>query len=513
MKKTVVFLMLLTIFSKVLGFARDISLSYFYGASVISDAYLISLTIPTVILAIIGKGISTGFVPMYTRVESQDGIDRANHYTNNLVNVVLILCTVILLIGVLFTEPVVKLFASGFDGATLEMAVGFTRITLIGVYFTGLVYVFSAFLQIKGAFLITALVGLPANLILIGSFLLSSKTNIYILAIGSVVAAASQFLLLIIFGYKNKYRYKFRLDMKDENIRKMLVLAFPIILGSSVAQMNVLVDRTLASQIVEGGISALNYANNINLIALGIIVASISSVLFPRISKMAVENNIKEMKKYLSETITTINILVLPITVGYMIFAEPIVQLLFGRGEFSSQAVSLTSSALFFYSIGLVAKSQRDILSNVFYSLQDTKTPMLNASIALIINIVLNIVLSKYLGISGLALASSISLIFCSFLLFVSLRKRIGDFGNNNLFLSFIKVLLASLVMGGLSKFVFDFLMDKFTLTFSLIVAILLGIIIYFCIISFMRIKEVNMIVLEIKKKAKKHVKVKEEAS
>ena len=199
--------------------------------------------------------------------------------------------------------------------------------------------------------------------------------------------------------------------------------AFPIILGSSVAQMNVLVDRTLASQIVEGGISALNYGNNINLIALGIIVASISSVLFPRISKMAVENNIKEMKKYLSETITTINILVLPITVGYMIFAEPIVQLLFGRGEFSSQAVSLTSSALFFYSIGLVAKSQRDILSNVFYSLQDTKTPMLNASIALIINIVLNIVLSKYLGISGLALASSISLIFCSFLLFVSLRK------------------------------------------------------------------------------------------
>src|SRR4051794_8716772 len=112
MKKTVVILMLVTIISKILGFARDIVLSYFYGASDISDVYLISMTIPTVIFALIGKGISVGFIPMYTRIENSDGPDKALQYTNNVINLVLVICTIIFITGLIYTEPIVKLFAS-----------------------------------------------------------------------------------------------------------------------------------------------------------------------------------------------------------------------------------------------------------------------------------------------------------------------------------------------------------------------------------------------------------------
>ena len=503
MKKTVVILMLLTFISKILGFARDIILSYFYGATIISDVYLISITIPVAILAIIGKGIYTAFVPMYTRIESSDGIDRANNYTNNLMNVVAVLCTFIFIVGVVFTELLVKLFASGFEGEALTLAVIFTRINLIGVFFTGVIYVFTSFLQKKEIFFIPAIMGLPANLIVIVSIFISSKTNIYLLPIGNLLATVSQFLLLLFYANRSNYRYKFTLDLKDKNIRKMSLLALPVIFGSSISQINVLIDRTLASSLAPGGISALNYANTINLVVLGMLVSAITSVLYPKISTMIVENNMMELKKNISMTANVIHLLVLPITVGYMIFSHQIVQLLFGRGAFDSQAMLMTSNALFFYSIGLAAISLREMLSNIYYSLQDTKTPMSNAVLAMILNIILNFALAPYLGIGGLALASSISMIFCTVLLFISLRKKIGNFGTKTIIISFIKTLAASIIMGGASLFIYERLSHHFSFLFSFLSSIVIGMVVYCIVISFMKMEEVKIMTHDLQNKMK----------
>lgn len=500
MKKTVIILMLLTVTSKILGFTRDITLSYFYGASIISDVYLISLAIPTVIFAIIGKGISTGFIPMYIHIESNRGTERANHFTNNIVNIVIVLCTIILIFGVLFTEPIVKLFASGFEGETLSLAVNFTRITLAGIYFIGLNYVFSAFLQTKEVFIIPAFIGLPANVIMIGSFFFSSQSNLYVLALGSLIAVGSQFLFISFYGYRNNFRYRPSLDIKNRDIKKMSYLALPAILGSSVAQINILVDKTIASRIAEGGISALNYASTLNLFVIGIIVTSIITVLFPKITKLAEEKNIVKMKKTLSYAINAVNLFILPSTVGYMIFAEPIVLLLFGRGEFDAHALSMTSYALFFYSIGLVGVSLKEILSNAFFSLHDTKTPTIISTIAVAMNIILNFILSRYLGLGGLALATSISAIVGSLLLLFSLRRRIGSIGLHTMLWTISKIMLASFVMGVLSKLAYSFLINNFSISISLLLAICLGILVYSTLVYFMKIDEVNMIVFEIKK-------------
>lgn len=504
MKKTVIILMLLTVTSKILGFTRDITLSYFYGASIISDVYLISLAIPTVIFAIIGKGISTGFIPMYIHIESNRGTERANHFTNNIVNIVIVLCTIILIFGVLFTEPIVKLFASGFEGETLSLAVNFTRITLAGIYFIGLNYVFSAFLQTKEVFIIPAFIGLPANVIMIGSFFFSSQSNLYVLALGSLIAVGSQFLFISFYGYRNNFRYRPSLDIKNRDIKKMSYLALPAILGSSVAQINILVDKTIASRIAEGGISALNYASTLNLFVIGIIVTSIITVLFPKITKLAEEKNIVKMKKTLSYAINAVNLFILPSTVGYMIFAEPIVLLLFGRGEFDAHALSMTSYALFFYSIGLVGVSLKEILSNAFFSLHDTKTPTIISTIAVAMNIILNFILSRYLGLGGLALATSISAIVGSLLLLFSLRRRIGSIGLHTMLWTISKIMLASFVMGVLSKLAYSFLINNFSISISLLLAICLGILVYSTLVYFMKIDEVNMIVFEIKKYSSK---------
>ncbi|AZR73923.1 murein biosynthesis integral membrane protein MurJ [Anoxybacter fermentans] len=504
MRKTALLLMLITIFSKIFGFARDITLSYFYGASNISDAYLISITIPMVIFSFIGTGISTGYIPMYSKIESNNGVEDANRYTNNLVNILIVICTVIIILGFLFTNQIVKVFASGFEAETLTLAVQFTKISLLGIYFTGLIYIFNGFLQLKGDYTITALVGFPMNFFIILSIFISSKANILVLSIGSVIAIASQLLLVLPFAYKKGYRYKFILNIKDEYIKTMAYIALPIIIGVSVNQINILVDRTLASQIATGGISALNYANRLNGFVQGIFVLSIVTVMYPMISKMVAENNMTGLKKSLAEAISSVNLLVLPATVGAMIFAEPVVRLLFGRGAFDVQAISMTSYALFFYSIGMIGFGLREVLSRAFYSLQDTKTPMINAAIAMVMNIILNIILSKFLGIGGLALATSISAIFCTVLLFISLRKKIGPFGMKHITISFIKVLCASLVMGLIAKISYNILLNYIGANLSLLTSIGIGAIVYFIIIYFMKIEEVDIIVIALKKKLKR---------
>jgi putative peptidoglycan lipid II flippase len=506
MKKTALILMILTIFSKIFGFARDITLAYFYGTSNISDAYLISTTIPLVIFSFIGIGINTGYIPMYSKIQNIKGAKEANRFTNNLVNFLIIICTIIFILGFLLTNQIVKVFASGFQGDTLALTVKFTRISLFGIYFMGLIYIFNGFLQLKENYIIPALVGFPLNIFIIASIFLSSKTNVVVLSIGSVIAAASQLILVLPFAYKKGYRYKFILDIKDEHIKNMVYIALPVIIGVSVNQINTLVDRTIASQISVGGISALNYANRLNGFVQGIFVLSIATVMYPMISKMAAENNMTGFKKSVSEAISSINLLVLPTTIGAMIFAEPIVRLLFGRGAFDANAISMTSYALFFYSIGMIGFGLREILSRTFYSLQDTKTPMINAAIAMTINIILNIILSKFLGIGGLALATSISAIFCTVLLFTSLRKKIGSFGMKSITISFIKILCASLVMGVIAKVSYNTLFNSIGANLSLILSIGIGAITYFIIIYFMRIEEVDVIVNAIRRKMTKTV-------
>lgn len=502
MKKAVILIMVLTIFSKFIGFFRDITLSYFYGASGISDAYLISLTIPTVIFGFVATGISTGYIPMYSRIEEKEGKESSKAYTNNLLNVLLALATVVVIAGLIFAEPLVKVFASGFTGETLQLATTFTRISIVGIYFTMSNRILSAYLNMHKYYVVPTLIGLPLNIVLIISIILSARYDfVLLLAIGNVVAIVIQFVILLIFAFKKGFHYQFIFNLKDEHIRNMVILAIPVIIGSSVNQVNKLVDRTLASQISLGGISALNYANTLNMFVQGVFVVSISTVMYPLISKMASKGDMKGLKRALAQSITGISLLVVPATIGSLFFAEPIVALLFGRGAFDEQAVAMTSAAFFFYSIGMIGYGLREVLSRAFYSLQDTRTPMVNAAIAMALNIVLNFILSRYLGIGGLALATSIAALFGTGLLFFSLRKKIGVLGMSAIVPPFLKITLASLLMGISAKLLYGFLLPLAGSNAALVAAILFAIAVYFVAVSLMKIEDVDDIMKSLKKK------------
>ena len=142
MKRTTLAVMVITVFSKLVGFIREMVLSYVYGASGLTDAYLIAQTIPAVIFSFVSSGIATGFVPMYSRIVGERGKLEADRYTCNLSNALMLLAAIIVVFVLALTQPVVKLFASGFTGETLSLTVKLTRISIFAVFFTGLVNVF-----------------------------------------------------------------------------------------------------------------------------------------------------------------------------------------------------------------------------------------------------------------------------------------------------------------------------------------------------------------------------------
>lgn len=488
MKKTVVIIMGLSIATKLLGFIRETVLAYFYGASNISDAFLISLTIPDTLFEFIGIGLVTSFIPIYCDIKKGAKPGMRNYYMNNVTNFLLLLCTSITILVWAFTPQIVRIFAYGFTEETLALGVNFTRITVLGIFFRGVTYIFKGHLQIYNNYIVPELVGVFFSLVMILSIVFSHQYCITILAIGFVLAKTVEFIFVIPFAYKRGYRYKVFLNLHDENLKRMIYLALPGIMGISIDQLNTLIDRTIASKISVGGISALNYAFMLDMFIIGVFVLPIATVLYPKISKMAADGNIKGFKKVLANAINSISLLVIPATIGAVIFAEPIVKLLFGRGAFDGQAVSMTYNALIFYSVGMIGFGLREIFSRAFYSMQDTKTPMINAAIAMAMNIILNIILSKYMGIGGLALATSISAIFCMLLLLISLRKKIGPFEIGKISITFLKILYASLIMGIIAKFSFKYLTTALGESLSLAAAVGIGAVNYFSIIYLMKI-------------------------
>ena len=492
MKKKILVLMIAIIISKASAFAKDIVLSYYYGASEISDAYLISLTIPIIIFGILGTSIATGYIPIYNEIVKEHGSGKGVRFTNNLINLTLVSCTVLVLLVLIFTKPVIQLFASGFSGQSIETAIIFTRISIIGIYFIGTFYIFESFLHQNGNFSASGLMALPVNLLTIAVIIISANTDKLVLSVGSLLAVVLHTVALVFFSYRKQYRYQFVLDIHDDYLREMILLVLPIILGSSTYQINQIIERTIASQIAVGGITTLSYAQKLVNSLKEVFVISFVTVLYPNMSKMAAKNDMDDFRKAVTNAVQSICLLVVPASMGIMVFSKPIVEMLFLRGAFDAQAVTMTSDALFFYSLGMTALGIRSIFVKASYALQDSKTPVTNSVIGIGVNILLNLLLGNYLGIGGLALASSISATLTMILLYTGLRKKIGLMETGKLLVVFLKILLFSIGMGLTAKLSFEIIKMRFDQNFSFFISVCIGVVLYITAISHAKIDMVD---------------------
>ncbi|MBU5427908.1 murein biosynthesis integral membrane protein MurJ [Tissierella pigra] len=505
--KSALIIIIFSLGSKFLGFIREVLIAAKFGSSIETDTFFIALSASALISGFLSNAISTTFIPVISEVESKKGKKGKIEHTNNMINVIFFVSLILLVIVSLGTPMLVKLLASGFEGKQFDLAVKLTRIGLSMILFSGVIGVMTGYLQSEQRFNATAMIGFPFNFVYIFFLLfLSSMFGIKGLMVAGVVATFSQLLVQIPEARASGFRYKFIFDIKDKYIRKVLYLSLPVLIGVAINDLNAVVDRTLASNLVLGSISALNYANKLSGLILGVFISAITTVIFPVLSKEANNENIDGVKSTMSYGINLILLITIPATVGMIVLAKPIVEIAFQRGEFDATATLMTSQALVFYSMGLVASSLRLLITRVYYSLQDTKTPMINGVISVGFNIILNLILVRFMAHAGLALATSIAITIATIMLLYGLKKKIGSLGTKQYITTFFKTGLASSIMGLVAYIAYNGLygilgVSKLYNLMSLLVAVGLAVIVYGVSCYLFKIEEVRDAVHKIIKK------------
>lgn len=503
--KSVILITIFTLGSKFLGFFREVLIAAKYGAGMETDTFFIAFTITLLLAKFFREAIRTTFIPVISEVETKQGLEGKLEHTSNIINIVFFGSLFVVILSIIGSPVLVKLFASGFKGEQFDLAVRMTRVGLPSVVFAGVIGIMVGYLQSEEKFYSTAILGIPLNLVYIFFLvLLSSSLGITGLMVALVIGTIFQLLIQIPELKSTGFKYKFVMDTKDEYIRKVLYLSGPVLVSVAINDLNVLVDRTLASNLVKGSISALKYSDGLIQLVLGVFIMAITTVIFPILSKEANKGNMTGVKKIMGQGINLVLLITIPATVGMIVLARPIIEVAFQRGEFDATATLMTSQALIFYSAGLVFMALRLLADRVYYSLQDTKTPMINAGISVGFNIVFNLILIRFMGHAGLALGTSIATTLATILLFRGLRKKIGSLGTMSYIKCGIKAGLASVIMGivayityyGLNGFLGEATLYKLI---SLIVAVGLAVIVYGVLCYLFGIDEVRDLVDKIK--------------
>jgi putative peptidoglycan lipid II flippase len=441
--------------SRILGFVRDILIARFFGMGVFAQAFVMAFTIPNGLRELVAEGaVNPAVVPVLTEYRAQRDKTEFFRFANVLFNIFLITLLLITIIGILASPLLIRIMAPGFiaDPDKFYLTVELTKIFFPYVLLVGLTAYCMGVLNTFKHFAAPAFAGTIWNASVIGGILIFHNSfDVTHLALAILVGGVLQLLLQVFPLLKIGPFFNIKAGIFHEGSKKVGRLFLPRMIGAGIYEMNIMVDRILASlQLIvgQGAVAALYYANRLFQLPLALFGIAMATAVLPTMSSLFVKKSMDKFKKLISSSIRNMFFLSMPASIGLMVLSRPIIKVIFERGEFTSYATTMTSSVLFFYTIGLVAYGGIKILVSAFYAMQDTITPVKVASIALLTNIVLNLILMIPLKAAGLALATSISGFVNLSFLFTILEKKIGKLERKEILAPLLKITFASFVMG-----------------------------------------------------------------
>ena len=440
---------LATLLSRILGFARDMVLARLFGAGLAADAFFVAYRIPNLLRELFAEGsMSAAFIPVFseylTKRTKRDAWELASAAFTTLLTVLTGVC----LLGILAAPWIVKLIAPGFsDNPEREaLTTMLTRIMFPYLLCIGLAALAMGVLNSVRSFAAPAFSPVLFNIAIIASaFLLAPLFAEPILAVafGVVVGGFAQFLSQMPALRRAELLFGWRFDFAHEGVRRIGWLMAPALIGLSVTQINILVSTILASYF-PGGPTYLFYGMRLIHFPLGIFGVALATALLPSLSTQAAKGELDALRGTLGFGLRLIFFIIVPAMVGLILLRVPIVHLFFEHGRFTAADTQGTAAAVLAYAVGLWAFAGVRIVVSAFYSLQDTRTPVLVAAVALAANIALSLLLMGSLRHAGLALATALSAILNMAVLLVFLARQLGDFGWEAILRSHARVVLAS---------------------------------------------------------------------
>jgi putative peptidoglycan lipid II flippase len=461
-----------TMASRLLGVARETVLASLFGASggPAMDAFNVAFRAPNLVRDLFAEGAMTAaFVPTFSRTLATRGREAAWRLGNLVINALLIVTGALVVLGIGFAEPITRLMAWGEEFRSvpgkLELTTQLTRIMMPFLPTIAVAVAMMGMLNSLNRFFVPALSPAMFNVAtIVCAFVLVpympaiGLPPIAGIAIAAVLGGIGQILVQWPSLAREGFRYRPILDFRDSGVREILRLMGPGTLGLAAVQINVVINTALASTQEQGAVSFLQYAFRLMYLPIGLFGVSIASAALPDISRQAGDADKSAMRGTITAGLRMMLMLNVPATIGLIALAHPIVEFLLEYRAFTSHDSAATAAALMFYAPGLVGYSAVKIASPSFYALGEARTPVIVSMVSVGLNLVLNVALVRTMGYRGLALGTAISALFNAVVLLALLSRRLEGLEARRISIAFVKILIASVVMGGAASYAADWL-------------------------------------------------------
>ncbi|MGC5584400.1 murein biosynthesis integral membrane protein MurJ [Ornithinimicrobium sp. W1665] len=423
----------LTAVSTVLGLVRDAVVAAVYGAGAELDAWFVALGLSSILLGVLGTSLTRAVTPVVAReAEAEkvagatgaagppDGADAAGRctghpgwWTASVVGTVA-LGVVGVVLG-LAAAPISVVLAPGLAGSDDGTLVLLVRVVLLATVLIAATDLLAGLAHGHGVFRWVALQGIPFNLVMIAAAaLLGPRYGISALAWGFVVGSLLRMLLQLWPAHRHRWRLATRLDLEGPGWREITAMVPALMVGQAVVNVNTLVDRAVASTVEEGAVSAIFLGWRLTSLPETLIVAALMAPLYPAMGAAA--GRPRELRALLHRgTGVTLTILV-PVVAALAVVPDRVVALAFGRGSFDEDAVALTATAVVWFLPALLAVGWRHVVVSASYAVGDTRGPVAISIVAMVVNVVGDLVLAPVLGVPGIVLATSVSLVLAAVL-------------------------------------------------------------------------------------------------
>lgn len=451
----------LTTLSRVLGMVRDMAFAHFFGAGWLMTAWTMGFKIPNLARRLFGEGAaSASFIPVYSEEIHRNPKD-ANRLACTVVTVIFVILAAIVVIGQLTIWTWYWLFETR-TGPRLGLAL--CSIMLPYMIFVCIVAILAGILNVHRHFAAPAAAPIVLNICIIGGILFSgwalklkAEQQVFFVAAAVLLAGLAQIALQL--GPLRQHRVSLRpaWDINSQAFKKIIVMMGPMIIGLTVTQLNTLADDIIALSFMNergdpltyGAPSYLYYAQRLYQFPLGVLGISLATAIFPVMSSDAARKDFNALTNTISQGIKTAMFVAVPATAGIFLIAKPLVSAIFEHGQFTSADTPVVACTLSFYAVGLSGYFWQLITARAYYSLQDSKTPMFSAIVAVCVNVVLNLTLIWFMGTAGLALSTALCAYLQVAILLTGLRRRFGRSILTGLPLTLARTLAATAVMTG----------------------------------------------------------------
>ena len=438
---------IIMIFGYILSFIREAIIANYFGLSADVDAYMIAIQIPVLLFSFLSVAVQSVVVPVYSDILYNKGSKDAKEYIDNLLTILVLFSLFIVIAGEFLSSPCIYLFAPGFDQCTHVLSASLLRIALPSILFSIVCQVLVAVLNVHKQYVINSFAVYFLNVtVIVAVLLLHATMGVTSACVGQLLGEFLK-VAFVAFLARKFYNYKYSLKLKNADVTRTLKMSVPVFFSISVAEVNAIVNRIVGSFLFVGSISALTYAGKINTVLMQLFVSAIATIVYPLYAESTAKHDIGQLNRRINSTFSVYSLFVIPLMCGIFLYKREIIELVFARGAFDTEAVELTQRLLGWYSIGLLFMSLRSTINNVFYSLKDTKTPAINATIGAVLNIVLNITLPLFMGVDGIALSSSITAVFITTSLLYSMVRKYKDIYIKDYLINLKGIVISSVLM------------------------------------------------------------------